>query len=134
MAYPNDWQRRRKSVYRRDNYKCQRCGRKGGKRGRHELHAHHKVPVSKGGSHDMKNLVTLCDKCHESKHGHPIGRKKENIAVKGAKAPVRATASITYLFTGLVLLSLGLLLMITIIGLPLGYPIAKKGMQYLRRA
>ncbi|WP_225308169.1 HNH endonuclease [Haloarcula sp. CBA1131] len=37
-----------------------------------ELHAHHKVPKSRGGSHRMYNLVTVCRRCHEQIHGHSI--------------------------------------------------------------
>lgn len=70
--YPDDWDQRRKRVYRRDNYRCQNCGRQGGRRGNAELHAHHRQPVSKGGSHRTQNLVTVCKNCHESIHGHRI--------------------------------------------------------------
>jgi hypothetical protein len=71
-GYPNNWDRIRKSVYRRDGFQCQSCGRKGGPVGNAELHAHHRVPKSKGGSHHPNNLVTVCKSCHESIHGHPI--------------------------------------------------------------
>ena len=66
--YPSDWETRRKKVYSRDDYTCQNCGVEGGRRGSAELHAHHIVPVSKGGSHDRDNLVTICDQCHKSIH------------------------------------------------------------------
>lgn len=70
--YPPDWDSRRRQVYRRDNHTCQRCGANGGPYGDTELHAHHQVPVSKGGSHAMSNLETVCKSCHERIHGHPI--------------------------------------------------------------
>ncbi|MFH5802402.1 HNH endonuclease [Haladaptatus sp. CMAA 1911] len=66
--YPRDWDTRRKRVYKRDDYTCQNCGRKGGPRGDHELHAHHSVPKSKGGTHKMTNLTTMCKGCHEAIH------------------------------------------------------------------
>jgi len=70
-GYPSDWNRRRKVVYRRDNYTCQNCGRQGGPYGNIELHAHHIVPKSKGGTHDKSNLKTLCEDCHNAIHGGP---------------------------------------------------------------
>lgn len=66
--YPDDWDQRRRNVYRRDDYTCQNCGIRGGKHGNAELHAHHVVPKSKGGVHDDSNLVTLCDGCHDAVH------------------------------------------------------------------
>ncbi|MFB6186224.1 MAG: HNH endonuclease [Halobacteriaceae archaeon] len=71
--YPSDWSSRRKKVYKRDNYRCQKCGARGGKRGSSELHAHHIKPVSKGGSHRYSNLKTLCRSCHSDVHGHGVG-------------------------------------------------------------
>lgn len=67
--YPSDWESRRRNVYSRDNYTCQNCGANGGTRGSAELHAHHIVPKSKGGSHKKSNLVTLCRECHGAIHG-----------------------------------------------------------------
>lgn len=67
-GYPADWNQRRRKVYRRDSYTCQECGRRGGRRGDAELHAHHIVPKSKGGSHKLKNLKTLCRSCHGQAH------------------------------------------------------------------
>ena len=69
--YPADWDTRRRRVYRRDDYTCANCGVKGG--GDHdaesvELHAHHIVPISKGGSHEVSNLKTLCRRCHNAIH------------------------------------------------------------------
>ena len=75
-GYPSDWDSRRRRVYRRDNYRCQRCGRSGGPRGNAELHAHHKTPKSRGGSHELHNLTTVCKSCHEDIHGHPIGGRQ----------------------------------------------------------
>jgi len=64
QRYPSDWNRRRKRVYQRDNYTCQMCGLRGGPYGNTELHAHHQVPISRGGGHQLSNLVTLCKTCH----------------------------------------------------------------------
>ena len=68
-GYPADWDQRRKKVYQRDGYQCQRCGVSGNA----ELHAHHKVPKSKGGSHRLSNLTTLCSDCHSQVHHHAVG-------------------------------------------------------------
>ena len=61
--YPEDWGQRRKCVYQRDDYTCQRCGDTNV-----EVHAHHKTPISDGGSHELQNLETLCRPCHEKIH------------------------------------------------------------------
>ena len=69
-GYPSDWDHRRSKVYKRDNYACQNCGRTGGPHGNAELHAHHIVPKSKGGTHKTSNLKTLCKGCHNAIHGN----------------------------------------------------------------
>lgn len=63
--YPDDWEVISKSVRIRDNYTCQECGGK-----KTLLHVHHKEPLSKGGSNDFDNLITLCMECHTNKHPH----------------------------------------------------------------
>lgn len=65
---PSNWNTVRKKVYKIDNYTCQNCGRKGGLRGEAELHAHHVVELSKGGTNKPSNLTTLCKGCHDSIH------------------------------------------------------------------
>lgn len=67
--YPSDWEKRRKRVYERDNLQCQNCGRHGPSNDL-ELHAHHIVPKSKGGTHHTSNLITLCEDCHISIHAN----------------------------------------------------------------
>jgi len=49
----------RTEVLKRDNYRCVNCGMTG-----KELHVHHVVPRSEGGTNDLSNLVTLCSRCH----------------------------------------------------------------------
>lgn len=66
--YPSDWDARRKEVYQRDNYTCQNCGITSEGSNGVELHAHHIVPKSHGGSHRKSNLVTLCRDCHSAIH------------------------------------------------------------------
>lgn len=72
--YPPDWDTRRRQVYQRDDYRCQRCGIRGGPHGDVELHAHHVVPISNGGSHELTNLLTLCWSCHNAVHDHYVPR------------------------------------------------------------
>jgi len=76
--YPSDWDTRRKKVYRRDNHRCNKCGARGGPRGSVELHAHHKTPISEGGSHRFRNLTTVCKSCHENIHGHGVGGRSSS--------------------------------------------------------
>jgi 5-methylcytosine-specific restriction endonuclease McrA len=63
--YPADWDNERQVIYKRDNYRCVNCGSVNV-----ELHAHHIVPLSLGGTNAMTNLVTLCRDCHEILHPH----------------------------------------------------------------
>lgn len=55
----------RVKVFERDNYTCQMCGKtvKDGVK----LEVDHIKPVSKGGSDDMSNLLTLCFDCNRGK-------------------------------------------------------------------
>lgn len=63
--YPPDWDIIRREVYRRADYTCQNCGQ-----GNIELHAHHIVPVSVGGTNALTNLACLCRACHRKLHPH----------------------------------------------------------------
>jgi 5-methylcytosine-specific restriction endonuclease McrA len=47
----------------RDSNTCQGCGITNITYGR-SLPVHHIVPLSVGGTHDLDNLVTLCQTCH----------------------------------------------------------------------
>lgn len=78
-SYPSDWDSRRKKVYKRDNHTCQNCKRKGGTVNGVELHAHHVVPVSKNGSHDLTNLITVCADCHNAIHGNSMAPENPSI-------------------------------------------------------
>lgn len=61
--YPSNWDEIRKEVLELDSYKCQNCGTV-----TKQLHIHHIVPLSKGGSNHTSNLVCLCSECHGVEH------------------------------------------------------------------
>ncbi|WIG60449.1 MAG: HNH endonuclease family protein [Ktedonobacterales bacterium] len=57
------WRELRAAVFARDNYTCQYCGAHGV-----SLQCDHVMPVSRGGSNELTNLVTACKPCNLSKH------------------------------------------------------------------
>jgi 5-methylcytosine-specific restriction endonuclease McrA len=59
----------RAEVMRLARGRCERCGFRG------RLDLHHRLPRSRGGSHDALNLAVLCsgpDGCHAKAHAHLI--------------------------------------------------------------
>lgn len=92
-GYPDDWKHRKRKTFHSDNWTCQGCGRAGGPKGNAELHAHHKLPKSKGGSHHLDNLTTLCDKCHAEYHDDPRLLATTN----GESNPLRAHLKLAFL-------------------------------------
>ncbi|MBI4300272.1 MAG: HNH endonuclease [Chloroflexi bacterium] len=61
--YPPNWSEVSQNIRKRDRYRCTQCGASDV-----ELHVHHIVPLSQGGSNDPDNLITLCDYCHKEIH------------------------------------------------------------------
>ncbi len=59
----------RRAILKRDGYTCQNCMKEFKEE---RLEVHHVMPVSKGGSDSLRNLVTLCIDCHkaEDMFGH----------------------------------------------------------------
>jgi len=57
-----EWETLERQVFKRDSYICQRCGKRFNK---YDLSVHHLIPRSEGGSNDLRNLITLCRKCHD---------------------------------------------------------------------
>ena len=56
------WARVRRAVFKRDGYRCRRCGRAG------RLECDHVQPLDRGGDPwDMANLQSLCRSCHVDK-------------------------------------------------------------------
>ena len=89
-SYPQDWNERKLYVQKRDRYTCRICkycrftnaqiGANILDRShslRTGLHIHHKVPLSKGGSNNLSNLVSLCERCHENQHKHMLNAKRK---------------------------------------------------------
>ena len=85
-GYPPDWGLRRALTIKRARGICEKCGVQCGRRAvviwkfhfdrqRHlkiDGHVHHIVAISKGGNHQLDNLVLLCPRCHASEHpGNP---------------------------------------------------------------
>ena len=56
----------RKTVYRRDGFRCALCESTAG------IQVHHIVHRSQGGTNHPHNLITLCWKCHAVAHGTAI--------------------------------------------------------------
>jgi len=71
-SVPDDWDRRRDLVLRRDNWTCVKCG----SNHLHTLHVHHRDPKATSENHSIDNLETLCAKCHGEQpgEGHSIIR------------------------------------------------------------
>lgn len=57
-----EWYRLLKIIFKRDNYTCVYCSAIGGK-----LEGDHKIPISKGGTNNLDNLVTACRRCNRQK-------------------------------------------------------------------
>ena len=76
----------REAVFSRDGYQCQCCGRsiKDGA----ILHVHHVKYRSQGGTNNMSNLATVCEKCHTPQNHKPRGKlydwKPKLLSFKGA--------------------------------------------------
>lgn len=61
--YANIDNKTRKSIYRRDGFRCALCDSTEG------LQIHHVVPRGAGGSSKPMNLICLCWRCHNAAHG-----------------------------------------------------------------
>lgn len=59
--------RLRFEVLKRDNFKCQYCGRT---KDETKLELDHKIPRSRGGENTLNNLITACIDCNRGKSNH----------------------------------------------------------------
>jgi len=71
---PSDWVDLRDAVFERDRYGCVYCGS-----GR-DLHCDHVHPVSRGGGHEIENLVTSCALCNLSKGSKTLAEWRPDLA------------------------------------------------------
>ncbi|HDH7443307.1 TPA: HNH endonuclease [Escherichia coli] len=63
------WWEIRAKVVARDGNKCRAIV--GGKQClRPAVEVHHIVPLSRGGTNTMSNLLSLCKSCHDKRHNH----------------------------------------------------------------
>jgi hypothetical protein len=53
----------REYFFERANFACQECGASG-----IHLECHHIEPIYKGGKDIVRNIIVLCDKCHQKAH------------------------------------------------------------------
>ena len=67
-----EWDRLRKKSYEKAKFKCEICKDKGTNQGyRHDLECHEIWEYKKDGTQLLKDLISLCPRCHQVKH---IGR------------------------------------------------------------
>jgi len=71
---PNNYNKR-KTVYKRDEYECLKCGEKN----IDKLTLDHIIPLCKGGNNSINNLQTLCEKCNGWKGRKTIDYRKKII-------------------------------------------------------
>jgi len=65
------WQQTRRRVFKRDKFRCRKCGKAG------RLEADHIKPVTQGGEFwDPENIQSLCRTCHiEKTAGETVERR-----------------------------------------------------------
>ena len=79
----------RREIFRRDNWRCQYCGRFF-----HNLTVDHVIPRHLGGEHVWTNLVAACPHCNHRKGGRTIDQAPMHLL----RTPSMPPASATYLF------------------------------------
>lgn len=67
------WTHRRPAALKRDEYKCLNC------KTMKNLNVHHIIPRKLGGTDDLKNLRTLCAKCHTIEEPIRMNSPKQNV-------------------------------------------------------
>lgn len=89
---PPDWGLRREIVKQKSFNQCNRCGEE-----YLEKHVHHKVQISKGGSHRIDNLEYLCVSCHsEAHHGRDVSIENKSNLTRSKSAYAKRLEIIQY--------------------------------------
>lgn len=65
-TYPDNWAELRLRVLERDGYRCRKCG--ANLRGVFYREVHHIIPLARGGTNLLSNLISLCSCCHHKQH------------------------------------------------------------------
>ena len=73
-----DWTKQKNLCYRRDGFKCRKCGK-----GKLMIQCHHLIDWDKSHDNRLSNLITVCVGCHAKEH--KIGFKKNNRYWKNRK-------------------------------------------------
>ncbi len=60
-----NWELTKATVFMRDGFVCLLCKKRKEPK---ELRVHHVVPLSLGGSNELRNLITVCINCHKFVH------------------------------------------------------------------
>jgi 5-methylcytosine-specific restriction protein A len=68
-----DWDKARIRALRRDFGMCQLCAK--ADRDTPATEVDHIIPRSKGGTHDLANLQSLCHECHAEKSAADLGKR-----------------------------------------------------------
>lgn len=86
-TYRNNWEAVAGEIRLRDDYQCKICKTKDA-----ELHVHHIIFLSKHGTNQKHNLITLCRSCHQDQHEHEFD--PEEIHVESANSKHLASESL----------------------------------------
>ena len=73
-------------VFKRDRFTCQYCGRSGV-----ELEIDHIVPLARGGTDDVKNLITACKDCNRGKGAVRLGEERKETKSRRVQLLIRPT-------------------------------------------
>lgn len=76
-TYPDDWETRKYIVLKKSDYTCESCGEDS-----KPLHVHHIQELAAGGSNILRNLICLCEDCHNEIHN---GLLSKGIDIKKGK-------------------------------------------------
>ena len=80
----------RLEIFRRDNWRCQYCGRFF-----HNLTVDHVLPKHMGGEHSWSNLVTACPECNHRKGGRTL--RESGLFLK--RIPKEPPSSAAYMYS-----------------------------------